>query len=162
MNPDVIFAPGNYTESALIAKQARELGITVPFLGGDTWETPELITVGRENVEGVVFSSFFDETAATDGIAKLFVDEYRKMYGADKEIAAVSALGFDGYRVALDAIARANSTDTKVIRDAVAATKDFDGATGKITFDANGDATKDAYIKTVENGKFKFLTIVEP
>ena len=162
MNPDVIFAPGNYTESALIAKQARELGITVPFLGGDTWETPELITVGRENVEGVVFSSFFDETAATDGIAKLFVDEYHKMYGADKEIAAVSALGFDGYRVALDAIARANSTDTKVIRDAVAATKDFDGATGKITFDANGDATKDAYIKTVENGKFKFLTIVEP
>ena len=83
-------------------------------------------------------------------------------FETDKEIAAVSALGFDGYRVALDAIARANSTDTKVIRDAVAATKDFDGATGKITFDANGDATKDAYIKTVENGKFKFLTIVEP
>lgn len=161
-NPDVIFAPGNYTESALVAKQARELGITAPFLGTDTWETPELITVGRENVEGVVFSSFFDETAATDGIAKLFVDEYHKMYGADKLVAAVTALGFDGYRVVLDAITRANSTDPREIRNALAVTKDFDGATGKITFDANGDATKDAYIKTVENGQFKFLTIVEP
>jgi branched-chain amino acid transport system substrate-binding protein len=64
LNPDVIFAPGNYTESALIIKQARQLGIKTPFLGGDTWETPEFIDVGKESVEGAVFSTFFASEVA--------------------------------------------------------------------------------------------------
>ena len=58
-NPDVIFAPGNYTESAMLTKQARELGIDVPILGGDTWETPEFIEIAGDAAEGVVFSTFF-------------------------------------------------------------------------------------------------------
>ena len=61
-NPDVIFAPGNYTESALVIKQARALGITVPIIGGDTWETNEFISVGGADVEGAVMSTFFDDT----------------------------------------------------------------------------------------------------
>jgi branched-chain amino acid transport system substrate-binding protein len=160
LNPDVIFAPGNYTESALVMKQARELGITVPIIGGDTWETPEFIDVGRERVEGAVFSTFFASEVAATPAAEIFLKEYRSRY--NKEPAAVTALGYDGYLVALDAIKRAGSLDPLKIRDAIAVTRGFIGATGTTTLDANGDATKSAFIKAVEGGKFVYKTIVNP
>ncbi|MDR1955907.1 MAG: ABC transporter substrate-binding protein [Treponema sp.] len=160
LKPDVIFAPGNYTESALVMKQARELGITIPLLGGDTWETPEFIDVGRERVEGAVFSTFFASEYAASPVAETFLTEYRARY--KKEPAAVTALGYDGYLLALDAITRANSTDPVKIRDAIAKTNGFVGAAGTVTLDANGDATKSAFIKAVQNGSFVFKTIVNP
>jgi branched-chain amino acid transport system substrate-binding protein len=160
MNPDVIFAPGNYTESALVIKQARELGITVPIIGGDTWETPEFIDVGRESVEGAVFSTFFASEYAASPVAETFLKEYRARY--NKDPAAVTALGYDGYLVALDAIKRANSVSPQAIRDAIAKTQGFVGAAGTVTLDANGDATKSAFIKSVKDGKFTFQTIVNP
>ena len=160
MKPDVIFAPGNYTESALVIKQARELGITAPFLGGDTWETPEFIDVGKQAVEGAVFSTFFATEVPITETSKTFLDAYRKQYG--KEPAAVTALGFDGYLVARAAIEKAASLEGPKIRDALVATKDFAGAAGLITFDANRDATKSAVIKVVKGGKFTYLTTVQP
>jgi branched-chain amino acid transport system substrate-binding protein len=159
-NPDVIFAPGNYTESALVIKQARELGINTPIIGGDTWETPEFIDVGQERVEGAVFSTFFAAEYAGTPEAQTFLDEYAKSY--NKEPAAVTALGYDGYLVALDAIKRAGSVERTKIRDALAETAGFVGATGITTLDENGDATKSAYIKAVEGGRFVFRTIVNP
>jgi branched-chain amino acid transport system substrate-binding protein len=160
LNPDVIFAPGNYTESALVIKQARELGITIPIIGGDTWETPEFIDVGRESVEGAVFSTFFASEYAASPVAENFLKEYRSRY--NKDPAAVTALGYDGYLVALDAIKRANSVSPQAIRDAIAKTQGFVGAAGTVTLDANGDATKSAFIKSVKDGKFAFQTIVNP
>jgi branched-chain amino acid transport system substrate-binding protein len=160
LNPDVIFAPGNYTESALVIRQAREMGIGVPIIGGDTWETPEFIDVGRERVEGAVFSTFFASEYAASPAAETFLKEYRSRY--NKEPAAVTALGYDGYLVALDAIKRAGSIDPQKIRDAIAVTKGFVGAAGTVTLDANGDATKGAFIKAVQDGKFAFQTIVNP
>jgi branched-chain amino acid transport system substrate-binding protein len=160
MNPDVIFAPGNYTESALIIKQARELGITAPFLGGDTWETPEFIDVGKQAVEGSVFSTFFATEVPITETSKTFLDAYRKQYG--KEPAAVTALGFDGYLVVRAAIEKAASLDGAKIRDVLAATQAFPGAAGLITFDQNRDATKSAVIKVVKGGKFTYLTTVQP
>lgn len=158
--PDVIFAPGNFTESALLIKQARELGIATPFLGGDTWETPEFLDVGRKFVEGAVFSTFFATEVPITATSKVFLDAYRKKY--NKEPAAVTALGFDGYLVARAAIERAKSIDTVKIRDAIAQTKDFPGAAGIITLDAEGDAVKSAVIKVVKDGKFSYLTTVNP
>ena len=160
LKPDVIFAPGNYTESALVIKQARELGIKTPIIGGDTWETPEFIDVGKEQVEGSVFSTFFASEYAGTPEASAFLKAYDASY--HKEPAAVTALGYDGYLVALDAIKRAGSIDPAKIRDAIAATSGFVGATGVTSLDANGDATKSAYIKAVEGGKFVFRTIVNP
>jgi branched-chain amino acid transport system substrate-binding protein len=158
--PDVIFAPGNYTESALIIKQAKELGIKTQFLGGDTWETPEFIDVGKQAVEGVVFSTFFaTETPITD-TSKVFLDAYRQKY--NKEPAAVTALGFDGYLVARDAIQRAGSLDKEKVRAAIAVTKDFPGATGMITLNEDGDAVKSAVIKTIKDGKFTYMATVQP
>lgn len=159
-NPDVVFAPGNYTESALLIKQAREQGIELPFLGGDTWETPEFVQIGGSAVEGVVYSFFYDSKAPANDNGKLFIEEYKKETGQDP--AGVTALGFDAYLVIIDAITRANSADPKAIRDALATTADYPGAAGTITLDENGDAVKSAVIKTVENGEFTYMTTVEP
>ena len=158
--PDVIFAPGNFTESALIIKQARELGIKTAFLGGDTWETPEFLDVGKAFVEGAVFSTFFATEVPITETSKVFLDAYRQKY--NKEPAAVTALGFDGYLVARAAIEKAQSLDKVKIRDAIAVTKDFPGAAGVITLDAEGDAVKSAVIKTVKDGKFSYLATVQP
>lgn len=159
-NPDVIFAPGNFTESAMVIQQARQLGIEVPIIGGDTWETPEFIDIGQEFVEGAVLSTFFtSETAITEESQK-FLDAYREKYG--KEPAAVTALAYDAYLLVLDAIERANSTDPVAIRDAIAETSGFQGAAGIVTLDANGDAVKDAVIKVVKDGEFTYLETIEP
>lgn len=158
-NPDVIFAPGNFTEGALIIKQARQLGITTPIIGGDTWETPEFEDIGGQAVEGTVFSTFFaSETPITEE-SKVFLDAYRNEY--NKEPAAVSALSYDAYLVILDAIKRANSADPVKIRDEIAKTKNFSGAAGVITIDENNNAVKDAVLKVVKDGKFTYLDTVK-
>ena len=159
-NPDVIFAPGNFTESALIISQARKLGITCPIIGGDTWETQEFLDIGKEAVEGAVFSTFFaTETPITEESAK-FIEAYRAEY--KKEPAAVAALGYDAYILILDAIKRAGTTDRVKLRDEIARTKNFPGAAGFITLDENGDAVKNAVIKVVKDGKFAYLDTIEP
>lgn len=158
--PDVIFAPGNYTESALLTKQARELGIDVPILGGDTWETPEFIDIAGDAAEGVVLSTFYTTEVPITSMSEVFLDAYREAY--DKEPAAVTALGFDAYLVILEAIERAGSADPIAIRDEIAKTEGFEGAAGIVTLDENGDATKNAVIKEVKDGNFSYLTTVEP
>jgi len=158
-NPDVIFAPGNFTESALLIRQARDLGITTPIIGGDTWETPEFIDVGGNRVEGAVFSTFFAPEFTGTPQAATFVREYTSRY--NREPAAVTALGYDGYLVALDAIRRAGSLDPNRLREAIAKT-DFTGATGRTVFDEIGDANKGAYLKEVINGRFVFKDFIDP
>ncbi|ADG83504.1 ABC transporter substrate-binding protein [Thermincola potens] len=158
-NPDVIFAPGNFTESALIIKQARQLGIKAPFIGGDTWETPEFIDIGKEAVEGATFSTFFTSEKPITKESEKFLAEYKKEYG-DKEPSAAAALGYDAYILILDAIKKAGSPDPVKIRDELAKTKDFPGAAGVITLDENRNAIKDAVIKEVKGGKFTYLNVV--
>lgn len=158
-NPDAVFAPGNFTESALLIKQARQLGIEAPFMGGDTWETHEFIDVGGKDVEGAVMSTAFDREKASTEEAKVFLDAYLKEYKT--EPSALTAMAYDSYLIALDAIKRANSTDPQKIRDAIAQTKDLEAVTGKTTLDENGDAIKAAVIKEVKDGKFKYLDYVD-
>jgi len=157
-----IFFPGNFTESALIMKQARQLGITLPFLGGDTWETPEVIQIAGDAAEGAVYSSFYDPAAPQTERTKEFLDAYAKKYGKDTLAAGVTALGFDAYLLALDTIQRAGTVDGPTLRDTLAKTKDFEGSTGYITLDENGDAIKPAVIKTIQGGQFVYKSFVEP
>ena len=158
-NPDAIFAPGNFTESALLVKQARQLGIKAPFMGGDTWETQEFIDVGGKDVEGVAFSSAFDRERATTAEAKKFMAEYVKEYKG--EPSAFNALGYDAYMIAYDAMKRGGTDDSTKIRDAIAATKGLELVTGVTEFDKNGDPLKGAVIKTVKDGKFKYIDFVD-
>ena len=160
LNPDVIFAPGNYGESALLIKQARDLGMTMPILGGDTWESPEFLSIGGAAVEGAVYSTHFTAESPVTDVSKVFLEEYKAKYNQDAN--AFAALGYDAYMVIIDAIEKAGSVDSNAIRDKIAATTNFVGATGNITLDSNGDAVKSAVINKVENGKFVYLTTVEP
>lgn len=156
-NPDVIFAPGNFTESAMIIKQARKQGIQTPIIGGDTWETNEFITVGGAEVEGTVLSTFFDGTNPVTDEAKKFIDAFNKEKPGEVP-AAVTALGYDSYLIVYKAIEQCGSADPQKIRDELAKMKNFEGVTGMIDINENGDADKNsAVIKVVKDGKFEFL-----
>ncbi len=162
-NPDVIFAPSSIATAPLIITQARELGITCPIMAGDTWENSTIIDNAGEYAQGVVLSTFFDDADPATTEAESFISgfkPYLKENNQSEIIPAVSALGYDAYLVALEAIKQAGSTDSTAIRDALVNVK-IDGVTGSISFDENGDAKKDmAFIKTVDNGAFKFLKTV--
>lgn len=158
--PDVIFAPGNYGESALLIKQARDLGINAPFMGGDTYEAPEFIEIGGKAVEGVAFSTHYTAEAPVTKVSQEFLDAYKKKFGKDPT--AFAALGFDAYLVAIDAIERAGVYEAKAIRDELAKTANFEGATGIITLDQNGDANKSAVIKQVKDGEFVYVETIQP
>ena len=160
-NPDLVFAPGNFTESALLVKQARQLGMTIPFMGGDSWETQDFLNVGGKDVEGVEFSSFFDSTNAATPEAKKFLEAYAKEYKGEQP-GGLTAMAYDCYLIALAAMEKAGTDDSQKIRDAIAATKDLETATGKTTLNADGDPIKSAVVKTINIGKFTYLKTVNP
>lgn len=160
-NPDVVFAPGNFTESALLIKQARQLGIKAPFLGGDTWETQEFINVGGKEVEGVCFSSAFDREKAATPEAKKFMEAYVKEYNGQQP-GGLTAMAYDAYLIAYNALKAAGTEDSVKIRDAIAKTKDLETTTGTTTLNQDGDPIKNAVIKTVKDGKFTYLDTVTP
>ncbi|WP_031549815.1 ABC transporter substrate-binding protein [Oribacterium sp. FC2011] len=160
-NPDVIFAPSSITTAPLIIKQARELGITSLIAAGDTWENSTIIENAGANAEGVVLSTFFDEAEPANAEAESFIKgfkDYLKANNQSEIIPAVSALGYDAYLAAYNAIEKAQSTDGEAIKEALK-TVSFDGVTGAVSFNEEGDANKDmAFIKTIQDGAFKFLT----
>lgn len=157
-NPDVFFVPGNFTEAAMFIKQAKQAGVDVPMLGGDTYEVQEFIDVAGAESEGVLFSAFFDPDAELTPLTKEFVTKYREANDG-KDPAGEVALGYDAYNLICDAIEAANSSDPVAIRDAIAAS-DFVGVTGPVQFDENGDPTKAAVVKKVENGKFVYADAI--
>ena len=168
---EAVFAPSSITTAPLLLKQAKELGVDLPFMAGDTWYNSTIIeNAGAENAEGVVCSTFFDEADTSSQITVDFVNGYKEWLnaddsrieknGGDDAIVGNCALMYDAYNVMCDAIEAANSLDGEAIKDALAALQ-TEGVTGKISFDANGDAEKDtAYIDIVEDGAFKFLKTV--
>jgi branched-chain amino acid transport system substrate-binding protein len=156
---DGVFVPGYYAEAALIAKQARGLGLTVPLLGVDGWESSELIAIGGAAVEGACFSTHYSPESRAPAVVA-FNARYRQRWGEDSN--ALSALAYDAAMVLADALRRAGTIDGPALRDALAATRDFPGATGAITFDAQRNPTKPAVVLTVRNGRFTFLQDVHP
>ncbi|HEY8994339.1 MAG TPA: ABC transporter substrate-binding protein [Lacunisphaera sp.] len=154
-----VFVPGYYTEAALISRQARDLGLTVPLLGVDGWESSELIAIGGGAVEGAYFSTHYSPENQSPAVVS-FNTRYRQRWGEDSN--ALSALAYDAAMVLVDGIRRAGTTEGPKLRDALAATKDFAGATGRITFDAQRNPTKSAVVLTVKNGKFVFVQDVNP
>jgi len=155
-----IFVPGYYTEAALICKQARELGIAVPLFGGDGWEAPELVDIGGAAVEGCYYTTHYSPQADA-GAVKEFVARFQARFNGETPD-AMAALGFDSAEVLADAIRRAGSADGPAIRDAIAATKDFEGVTGKTAMDGDRNASKAAFVIMVKDGRFKFVQSIAP
>jgi len=159
-SPDAVFAPCYYTEAALITRQGRELGLTVPFFGGDGWEAPELLQLGGQAMEGTYYSTHYSAEDQSPKVQE-FVKKFRARWNNETPD-AMAALGYDSAMVLADAIKRAGTTDEPKLRDAIAATKDFEGVTGKTNLDANRNATKPAVIITIKDGKFKYVETIKP
>ncbi len=159
-SPEAIFLPGYYTEAALVCKQARDIGLTIPIFGGDGWEAPALVGIGGKAVEGTYYSTHYSPEAPSAAV-KAFVKAFKERWNNEVPD-AMAALGYDSALVLIDAIKRAGSTEPAKIRDALAATKDVDGVTGRTTIDAKRNASKPAVVIQVRDGKFRFVKGVEP
>lgn len=158
-NPEAIYVPGYYTEAGTIARQAKELGITAPLLGGDGWDSPKLFEIGGKAIEGSYVSNHYSTDDPSPAIQK-FVTDYKKKYGATPD--AIAALAYDAAKILADAIRRAGTTEGPKVRDAIAATRDFQGVTGKITIDKERNAVKPAVVLKVAGGKFEYVETVSP
>jgi branched-chain amino acid transport system substrate-binding protein len=158
--PDIIYAPNYYAEDALLAKQARDLGINAPILTGDGAQSDALIEIGGKAVENMYFTGHFHKQAATTERAKEYIKRFEEKF--KKEADAFGALGADSYFMLLDAIQRAGSADGGKVRDALADTKNFQGASGTINMGENGNPIKSMVINKVEGGKFVYVTTVNP
>lgn len=160
LNPDVLFVPGYYEEVGLIVKQARELGLNVPILGGDGYDSPKLVEIaGAGTLNKVYYSNHYSSMDNSPEVVK-FQEAFNAKYG--KVTDAFNALGYDlGYFLA-DAIKRAGAADPVKIKDALASTKDFKGITGTLSIDANHNPVKAVTILEVKDGKPTFLKKLEP
>ena len=167
-NPEAIFVPGYYTEVGLIARQARKLGITVPLLGGDGWDSSKLWEIGGAALNGCFYSNHYSVDDPSPILQK-FVADYKARYGktSDSIPDAMAALGYDATLVLADAMKRAQSSKPDSIRMALAQTKGFMGVTGNTTLDENRNAVKPAVVLEVivdekGNGRNKFKESVSP
>jgi branched-chain amino acid transport system substrate-binding protein len=143
VKPDVVFVPGYYLEAGLLARQAAQLGVTAPLVGGDGWASPRLYEIGGDAVVGSYFSSHFAADDA-DPLVRRFVEDYRRFFNSPPDAFAASA--YDAARILLDACGRAPALDGPALRDALAATRDFPGVTGFVTFNHARDAVKPVVI----------------
>ncbi len=159
-NPDLIYAPNYYTEDALMAKQAADLGIKAPILTGDGAQADQLIQIGGKAVEGMYFTGHFHKEAASTERSKEFIKRFEEKY--KREADAFSALGADAYFLLIDALKRAGSTEGAKVRDALASTTDFKGVSGTITMGQDGNPIKSVVINKVEGGKFVYVTTINP
>lgn len=158
-NPEAIFIPGYYTEVGLIARQARELGIKAPLLGGDGWDSPKLSEIGKEAIEGSYFSNHYS-TESTDPNAIEFMKKFKNKY--NKQPDGLSSVAYDATKMLIKAIENSSEIKPEIIRDQLAAIKEFAGATGKISIDENRNAVKSAVVVQVKGTENKFVTTINP
>lgn len=157
--PQAIFIPGYYTDAGQIAIQARDLGLRVPLIGGDGWESPKLLEIGGAALDG----SFYAATvslASPDPAVQKFVQEWKARRKSDPE--GLNALGYDSLMLVAEAIRNAKSVEGPAVRDQLAAIQNFAGASGTISFGPDRDPIKPVPIVEIRDGKAVFRTQVVP
>lgn len=159
VNPDIIFVPCYYSADALIAKQARGLGITAPLTGCDGWDSPELAKLGGAAVEGATFSNHYAKDDTRPEVQR-FVAAYRAKYGEVPD--ALAALGYDAAMLLVDGIKRSLRLESAALREALAATQNFAAVSGRVTFDAQRNPVKSAAMLRMLGGKQVFVQTVNP
>jgi len=157
--PRVLFIPGFYTDVGQISIQARDLGLTVPMVGGDGWDSSTIIEIGGKSIEGSYFSDHYF-VGDSRPLVQTFVSEYQKRHQKAPE--ANAALGYDALKIFAAAAQRAGSLDGKKLRDQIAATKDYQGVSGTITMGADRNPIKPVAMIKIENGKMNFAGWVKP
>jgi branched-chain amino acid transport system substrate-binding protein len=159
--PDVIFVPGYYTEAGLIVRQARELGMKMPILGGDGW-VGDALKNGREALNNTYISNHYSGDNP-DPVVQTFITAFRAKFGKDPD--AIAALAYDAVKVLADAMTRAGTTDGPKVRGALAMA-DIPGVTGRLTMNPQRNVDKPAVIQEVRyvNGEVTFVykTTISP
>ena len=158
--PEVIFLPNYYSEVPLQIQQAHRLGITVPFLGSDSWGSAELITLCGSECEGYYFSTHYAADAATP-VATKFIEAYQAKYGSTPD--DVAALTYDSFGLLWQALQSAGKIDRQAVRDALAEIPSYEGVTGNMQFqEGSGDPVKSAVILQVKGDKFAWFANANP
>jgi len=157
--PEAIYVPGYYTEVGLIAKQARQLGIKVPLMGGDGWDSEKLAQIGGKSLNNGFFSNHYSPDDQSPNVQN-FISSYKADYKKIPD--GLAAMGYDAAKVLFAAMERTKSLTAKEIRDELAKTKEYPAVTGKITIDEKRNASKPAVILEVKDSKFIYKTAVNP
>jgi branched-chain amino acid transport system substrate-binding protein len=157
--PDVIYVPGYYVQAGVIVKEARQMDMKQPFLGGDGWDAPELWELGGKALNNSYVTNHFSGDAPSPSV-RTFVAAYKSRY--DSKPDAVAALGYDAMMLLADALGRAGTTDGPKLRDAIAQTRNFPGVTGPISINSERDAVKPAVVMRLFDGKFIYRETINP
>lgn len=158
--PDVLYMPNYFQEVAKACRQAKKLGINVPIISADGVQTKELLELGGDDVEGLIFTGHFDKSLAVTPLARQYLNHFAAATG--KDAGPYEVLGADAYFVLIDAIERAKSVRSTKIRSALALTNGFKGVSGVITIGSDGNAVKNLVFMQVKEGTFQHLTTVNP
>ena len=158
-HPDLIFIPDYYNKVGLIAKQARQMGITAQLLGGDGWDSPEMTRIAGDAIEGGVFTNHYSPQDPRPEV-QTWVGKYQAKYGGKPD--ALATLAYDATLLLLEAIRRAGVDDPVKVRDALAAIRDFKSVSGSITFDANGNPVKSVAVLQYRGGEQTFMNSIAP
>lgn len=158
-NPDILFLPDYYTKVGLIVKQAKGIGITSTLMGGDGWDSPDILKIAGEAIEGGYFTNHYSPEDPREEVSE-WVKKYLERYGKIPD--ALATLAYDATNLLLTAVAHANSFEPDKIREALDKIKEFKSVSGKIVFDENGNPIKDAVIMQYKNGKVNYITTISP
>lgn len=158
--PEAIFIPGYYTEVGLIARQAREMGLKAPLMGGDGWDSEKLWEIAGTAMNNSFFSNHYSPDDTTAPNQKAFLDAYKTKF--NKMPNGLGAMGYDAAKVLIDAMKRSNSLTGDDIRNQLLQTKDYPGVTGNISIDKDRNAVKSAVVLEVKDGKFTFKDRINP
>jgi len=158
--PDLLYVSGYFFNGGPLVAQLRAGGITTPIVGTEGFDTHNFIAIAKEAAEGVMITTSLDRDSKAPA-TRQFIDEYEKKFNAGADMVAAST--HTAVHVAVAALAKAGADDATKIRDAVAATKDFEVASGRISFNALGEIYKAAQVQVIKGGKFHhFATIDDP
>lgn len=157
--PEVIYIPDYYNKVALIAKQIREKGLKGAMIGGDGWDSPELLKIGGNAIVGGYFTNHYSPDRK-DPVADAFIKKYKEKFGVVPD--ALGALGYDSTVMLFKVLDSVKKPTPEEIMKALAAMKNVKGVTGTISFDKNGDAVKSAVILKVEKAGFRYMTTINP
>ncbi len=178
-NPEAIIIPGYYTEVGLIARQARELGLKQPLVGGDGWESEKLLQIGGDALNGSYYTNHW-ALDFPDPRLQSFLTNYRAAYKGDPD--AIGGLAYDAANVLFQSLEKLAEQDPatfkglgssragsdarkaaeKKLRDLIATTTNYPGVTGSVTLDENRNASKPAVVIEVKGGKKVFNSTFNP
>jgi len=157
LNPDLIFVSGLFNEAALITRTVRQLGVRAQILGEEGFDSPKYLELAGVDAEGVVIVTNLNRDDPR-AVVQTFLKDYRAAYRMEADMVGASA--YDALRIIVDGLRRAGTTEATKLRDAIAATRNFNGVTGVLSFTPQRETIKPIQVQIVKNGQFRFFGVI--